>query len=481
MGANPQAASRRRRRRAGASEQWAWLPLVPVLVSAALISSVVVTLGAPLIPLIQQRFGLSVEIAQWSYTITLLVAAACTPVLGRVADGRHRRSVAAVVCVLVSGGCLISAFATAFPLFLVGRGLQGLGVALVAMTIAAARAHLPSGRVASAVALLSITTALGAGISYPISTFVADHWGMSAAFVGAAVFALLVGIAVLKRLPSMPRDREAQGPPPDVAGAVLLMSGVTLLLLAVTQGNAWGWLSSGVVLLASAGVLLCGLWALWQRRATHPLVQLGLLRQRPVLAADVVAVLIGMSLYSTPVLVSRLAQLPQSTGFGAGLSLSMAGVIMIPIAFGNLLGSRITLWARAFGGARFSLVLGSALAMSGALLTAFAPVTVPVLVLAMSLTAVGAGATFGSMPTLIIGAVPPTETGSATSFNLLLRTVGGTIGSAVTAAAIGAHLDADGDVERLGFQVALLFCASACLAAGGAAFVLLRRVSPPGG
>jgi MFS family permease len=461
-----------------ASKGWMWLPLAPVLVSAALISAVVVTLGAPLIPLVQVHFGLSVEVAQWSYTLTLLVAAACTPVLGRVADGRHRRSVAAAVCALVGAGCLMSAFAEAFPLFLVGRGLQGLGVALVAMTIAAARAHLPPGRVASVVAILSITTALGAGISYPISTFVVDHWGISVAFAGAAAFALLVGMAVLKRLPDMPRDREHR-PPPDVAGAVLLMSGVTLLLLAVTQGNAWGWRSNGVLLLAGAGIGLCAAWAWWQRKAVNPLVQLGMLRQRPVLAADVVAALIGVSLYSTAALVTRLAQLPESTGFGAGLSLTMTGVIMIPIAFGSLIGSRITLWAKAIGGARFSLVFGSALAMMGSLLLVVAPVDVRTLVSAVALTAVGAGSTFGSMPNLIIGSVPAAETGSATSFNLLLRTMGGTIGSAVTAAAIGAHLDSDGNVERFGFQVALLFCAGACLAAGGAAFILLRSVSPP--
>ncbi len=452
-------------------------PLVPrvlpaVLVGAALVSAVIVTLGAPLIPLVQTTFGLSPEQAQWSYTITLLVAAACTPVLGRLADGRHRKAVTVLVCVLVAGGCVASATAASFPVFLVGRGLQGLSVALVAMSIAAARAHLPAARAGSTVAMLSITTALGAGISYPLSTAIADHWGMSAAFGCAAVVVAISGIAVSIWLPTasaVPRTR------PDVFGAALLMSGVTLFLLAITHGNAWGWTSVGVLAPVAVAAALVYAWVRWEGRVEDPLVRIPLLRDRRVLAADVVALLIGMCLYSTPVLVSRLAQLPTSTGYGAGLSLTQAGAIMIPIAFGNLLGSRVRVWARAIGGPRFALAFGGLVAMSGALVLATVPISVPTLILAMALTSTGAGATFGSMPALIISAVPGSETGSAMSFNLLLRTVGGSIGSAATAAALGAFMVAGDEIPPwAGFRAAFLLSAFVCLAAAVSAVVLVR-------
>jgi MFS family permease len=362
--------------------------------------------------------------------------------------------------------------ADTFAMLLVGRGLQGLGVSLVAMTIAAARAYLPPRNARSTVALLSITTALGAGISYPLTTAVADHFGMSAAFALAAAFAAIVGVLVVIRLPSA---FEGTSHKPDVVGALLLASGVTAYLLGITHGNAWGWTSPAVLGLGLLGTLIVAGWVAWELHTDYPLVRLPLLADRRVLAAAAVALFMGMSLYSAPVLVSRLAQMPSSTGYGAGLSLTAAGAIMIPIAVGNLLGSRITLWADRLGGARFSLALGSVLAMSGTLLIVFTHVSVVILVLAMSLTAIGAGATFGAMPALIIAAVAGEETGSAMSFNLLLRTVGGTIGSALTAAALGAHVSADAEYPSWsGFQLAFLVCAGACFAALAAGLLLLR-------
>jgi len=323
--------------------------------------------------------------------------------------------------------------------------------------------------------VLSITTALGAGISYPVSTAIADHLGMSAAFAVAGVFASLVAVTVMIRLPPA---EDAPARPPDVVGILLLATGVTAYLLALTHGNGWGWASPRVLLLIVSGTLLIGVWVVWELRSAHPLVRLKLMTDRRLLTADVVAILMGISLYSTAPLVSRLAQLPTSTGFGLGLSLTVAGTIMIPIAFGNLLGSRISFWGSRFGGARLSLALGSALAMAGSLLLASGHVSVLVLLAAVSLTAVGAGATFGSMPALVIDAVPGEETGSAMSFNLLLRTVGGTIGSALTAAALGAFTPVGTDYPQWGgFRLAFLMCAVACLAALAVSLTLLPSTS----
>lgn len=452
-----------------------WLPLAPVLISAALISSIIVTLGAPLIPLMQERFAISSEEAQWSYTITLLVAAACTPIFGRMADGRRRRPVTVLVCGLVSVGCIISALADSFSMLLIGRGMQGLGVSLVAMTIAAARAYLPAHSAQSTVAILSITTALGAGIGYPITTYIADHMGMGVAFGVAGAFSAIVAVIVLIRLPPA---GDVATPRADLVGMLLLVTGVTSYLLAITHGNSWHWFSFQVLVLFGAGTALLAFWIRWEFHTPFPLVKLQLMANRRLLSADVIALFMGVSLYSTPVLVSRLVQLPTSTGYGLGLSLTVAGMIMIPIVFGNLLGSRIIFLGGRFGGARVSLILGSGLAMVGALVLTTEHVSIPVLVLAMSLTAIGAGATFGSMPALVIEAVPEQETGSAMSFNLLLRTMGGTIGSALTAASLGAFTPPGHDyAEWAGFRLAFSICAFACLTALVVSLVLVPRSS----
>src|SRR5919109_2012491 len=65
--------------------------LVPVLIGVALLTSIISSLGAPLIPSIAASYGVSVATAQWSLTVTLLLGAVATPLISRLGDGRQRR------------------------------------------------------------------------------------------------------------------------------------------------------------------------------------------------------------------------------------------------------------------------------------------------------------------------------------------------------------------------------------------------------
>jgi predicted MFS family arabinose efflux permease len=436
--------------------------LSALLVCTALVSAAVVTLGAPLVPHVQETFGVGTEASQWSYTITLLVGATLTPLLGRLADGRRRRPAMLVVCALVTLGCGISAVGTDFGVFLVGRALQGTAVALVAMAIACARDLVTGPATVRLVALLSITTALGAGAAYPLTTFAADHYGLSAAYGGAAFLSLLVTFAVAIGLPGwVPVDRRSRL---DAQGAIILIAATAMGLLAISQGNSWGWSSTKVVLLGGLSVVLLAAWVRLELRATHPLVELRLLARRNVLAAHLTGLLMGVSLYNTPVLITRIGLAPTSTQFGVGLTLSAIGVVMIPIAICNYLSSRAATAVARRWGRRVALAAGGVVGALGPLMLIEVDGRLWMLVVSVVLTSCGAGATFGTLPGLIVDSVEPGETGSATSVNILLRAVGGAIGSAVTAALIGAAAGPSGEATITGLTWAALACAGTCVA-----------------
>ena len=67
--------------------------MLAALVFAGLTVSVMSTLGTPLIPTIAGEQHVSLDTAQWMLTVTLLVGAIATPVLGRLGDGPQRRTV----------------------------------------------------------------------------------------------------------------------------------------------------------------------------------------------------------------------------------------------------------------------------------------------------------------------------------------------------------------------------------------------------
>jgi MFS family permease len=137
--------------------------LTGVLVFITTVAAVVSSLGAPLIPSISHDLHVPLSTAQWSLTAALLTGAVSAPIMGRMGDGPRRRATLLVGLAVVTLGGVLSALATTLPLLVAGRAMQGVGLGLVPLTMAAARDHLPRPRVGPAVALLSVAAAAGVG------------------------------------------------------------------------------------------------------------------------------------------------------------------------------------------------------------------------------------------------------------------------------------------------------------------------------
>src|SRR5436190_16289166 len=111
---------------------------IPALLGIGLVVSVISSLGAPLIPTIAKDLHASLSATQWSLTVTLLVGAVASPVIGRLGDGPHRRTVLLSCLATVTAGGVVAALATSLGVLVFGRALQGLGLALMPLTMAAA-------------------------------------------------------------------------------------------------------------------------------------------------------------------------------------------------------------------------------------------------------------------------------------------------------------------------------------------------------
>jgi predicted MFS family arabinose efflux permease len=432
--------------------------LLPVLVSIAVVVSMISSLGAPLVPLIATTRHVSDGTAQWSLTVTLLVGAACGQVVGRLGDGGRRRMT--VLCMLgaVVAGCLLAAAIPSIAAILIGRALQGLGLGLVPVAIATARDHIPAGQVRSAVATLSVATAAGLGVGYPMTGLAALVGGITAAFaLGAALTAAVLLLAFLA-LPDAPTARHRRL---DTRGAVLLAAALTAWLVALSEGAAWGWRSGPVLALAAAGLAALGLWIRHSLRVEQPLVAVRLLADRRVLLADATAVLVGAAMYLLMSLVSRTVQAPASTGYGLGHSTLTAGLAMLPLTVGSIAANKL---APALGrrlGPTAVLSAGAAITAAALLLWGVNRGQLWAAFAALGLGGAGMGFTFAAMPGLLLSAVPSGETGSANGFNQALRQLGGAIGSALSTALVpagpSAVRDAGSGIDRA-LSVGIALC-----------------------
>ena len=408
--------------------------LVPVLVYLAMLVAVISSLGAPLVPAIAEANGVSVPSAQWSLTVTLLVGAVATPVIGRLGDGRHRRTVVLVVLAVVLAGSVLAALPLGLGWLVAGRALQGLGLGLTPLAIATARTALSGERSRSTVAALSVTVAAGVGLGYPLTGAIAELGGVHAAFwfgAAASAVALVAAAVVYPASPDLPPRRL------DVLGAVLLGTGLAAALLALGEAESWGWTSAAVLGLAAVTVVALAGWVTWQLHAQAPLVDLRLARGRDAATGHLAALLVGLANYLLLSSVPRLAQEPVAAG-GFGTSIVVAGLILLPFSLASFSASRIAGRLDRSHGPRVVLPLGAVVLGAGQLLFALLRDDLWQLFLAMAVVGLGVGTMFAALPGLIVGAVPKHETGSAMSLNQVMRYVGFSLGSALSATVLEA-------------------------------------------
>lgn len=435
---------------------------VPSLIAIGLVVSVVSSLGAPLIPTMARDLGASLGATQWSLTATLLVGAVASPLVGRLGDGPHRRTVLLVCLALVTLGGAVAALASSLGVLIAGRALQGLGLALMPLTMASARDHLPVGRATTVIATLSVTGAVGVGLGYPITGFIAEFADASAAFwFGSAATAVAFVLAWLfVPSPSQAAPRGAL----DAFGAALIGGGVLALLLAVEKGPDWGWGDPTTLGLAAVAVVLLAWWTWHELRVPAPLVELRLVRRRAVLTANGTALVLGVAMYLAISLVTQVVQLDALLG----QSVFVAGLTLVPLSVASTLSSRLLPSVRAVVGARGTIPLGAALIASA---LAFFGVTGDALwqaFVTMGVVGLGLGLTFAAMPGLIVGSVPQHETSSAMSFYQVTRYVGFSVGAGLAVTLLRAF----GGTTPSSYTKVFLVGAGLCLVAALVAYVL---------
>ncbi|PWI19386.1 MFS transporter [Streptomyces sp. Act143] len=410
--------------------------LIPVLVSLGMLVAVISSLGAPLVPTIAAEEHVALHDAQWSVTVPLLVGAVVTPVMGRLGDGPRRRAVMLGALAAVLAGGILAALPLGFGSLVTGRALQGIGLGLIPLAIATARDALPPHRTGPAVASLSITTVAGVGLGYPVTGLIAQSFGLHAGFWfgTAAAAAALVAAAVV--LPPSPRRASARL---DVVGALLLGGALAGLLLGLSRGEIWGWHSPRLLVLAGASVLLFVVWAGHELRTPQPLVDLRLTKDRTVLTAHVTALVAGVGMYLLVSLVTRFVQTPRTAGYGFGASVAVTGLVLLPFSLAGVAAGRVVpLLARRAGNA-VVVPLGCLVSLAAVLAFALAHDRLWEVFAAMAVAGFGIGWMFAVLPGMIVGSVPAHETGSAMSFNQVLRYVGYSTGSVLSATVLQAY------------------------------------------
>jgi predicted MFS family arabinose efflux permease len=250
------------------------------------------------------------------------------------------------------------------------------------------------------------------------------------------------------------------------------------LLLAISQGQQWGWDSPSIVALFVAAAVILGLWVRMQLVHDAPLVDLRQLRHRAVLTADLAAVVLGVAMYMFLTIVTEFVQEPRTLAYGLGASTLVAGLCLVPFSVMSLLASRTTAWFTRRLSANTVLVCGSLVIAAAGVFFALLHGALWEAFVTMGVVGVGFGYTFAAIPGLIARAVPDSETGSAMGLYQVIRYIGFSLGSALVASILAGNTF-DGRVGEHGYVTALWVGTAACALSAGASWLLSRRRETP--
>jgi MFS family permease len=449
--------------------------LVFVLVGVAMVAGIVSSLGAPLIPSVARMLHVPLYTAQWSLTVALLAAAVAAPIVGRLGDGPRRRETIIGGLAIVFVGSIIAGLANSLIVLIVGRAMQGLGLSLAVVTMAVALHHLPAERVPSVIGLLSVSAAAAVGAGYPISGLIAADLGLHAAFFFGA---LMSGIALIVAVTVIPSSRQSAAAQLDLTGGLVGAAGLVALLLAIGEGQQWGWDSVSILaLFVAATVILTG-WVRLQVGREAPLVDLRQLRVRAVLTADLAAILLGVAMYMFLTLVTEFIQEPRTLSYGLGATTFTAGLCLVPLSVTTLLASRTAIpLARRFS-SNAVLVGGSLIFAVGGAFFALLHGAVWEAFVTMGLVGIGVGYTFAVIPGLITRSVPRGEAGSAMGIYQVIRLIGFSLGSAFAASILAGDVTRGStQIAEQGYVTALWVGTAMCALSAGTSWLLSRGQS----
>ncbi|MCL2514340.1 MAG: MFS transporter [Microbacteriaceae bacterium] len=431
------------------------------------------SLMAPVLPAMQHDLHTTQTGATWIMSSWLLSAAVATPLVGKAGDMIGRKRAIVVVLALIAIGTLVSALAPNLAVVLIGRVLQGFGGALSALAFGMLRDIYPAHRVPGAIGLMSSILAIGSGLGIVLAGPIVSALDWRWLFWLPMILVVLLTVAAILWLP----DAGARaGGRISLLPAALLAGWLIALLLPLSEGSVWGWsspLTQGLFVLA---VVLLVLWIVVETRVANPVIDMKLMRMPAVWTTNLVAVLFGAIMFAILTFLPQLVQTPRVSGYGLGLSVTGAGLVILPMVVGMGVTGPLSARISCRISFRMQLALTSVISAVATAGIAFLHGTAVEIALWGLLYGIGLGFAYAALSSLVVQSVPAAQTGVATGMNANIRTIGGAIGTAVVASVVTAHVSTTTalPLER-GYVGGFALLAVFAVVATGVALLVPRR------
>lgn len=399
---------------------------------AALDQTIVATIG----PTIQHQLGIAPALYVWITTAYLLASTVTVPIYGKLSDLYGRKPILVVGIALFLVGSLLAGLAQSTPMLIAFRTVQGLGASSLFVSAFAVVGDLfPPSERGRYTGLVGAVFGLASVAGPLLGGFLSDGVGWRWAFWINLPIGALALLLVIFRMPRL-RPTTAQ-PRLDLVGALWLLVFSVPLLLALSFGRGsltpgeFGYIWGSWPILSLFGLSALGLVAFWltEQRVKEPILEPALFGNRTFALGNTLSLVLGAAF------LGPLTFLPLFLVTVVGLSSTNTGLTLMPLILGVVVGNIASgqLVTR-FGRYKPLMLLGLIVLTLAFMVMGFTltPSSGQVeITLKMILVGLGLGPAIPLTTLAIQNALPPTQTGVASSSALFFRAMGSTLGIAM--------------------------------------------------
>src|SRR3954469_16220468 len=226
------------------------------------------TLVVPALPFFQKEFDTTATWVTWIATGFLLSSSVLTPILGKLGDTYGKERLLVISMAIFGIASLAAAFAWSLPSLIAFRILQGAGAAVFPLSFGIIRDEFPPEKIGLGIGTVSSVFGVGGGVGLVLSGVIIEHLSWHWLFLIGAVPVLGSTVLLALHVPESPVKFPTR---PDYVGGVTLSLALGSLLIAISEGGRWGWLSGGVLGLLALSVAVFALWVRIEQRVPEPL------------------------------------------------------------------------------------------------------------------------------------------------------------------------------------------------------------------
>jgi EmrB/QacA subfamily drug resistance transporter len=402
--------------------RWKALGVLALSLFLVTVGNTILNVG---LPTIRDDLGASSSQLQWIVDGYLLVFAGLLLTAGSLGDRFGRRKALVTGLLIFGAGSILAALSDSSNALIASRALMGLGAAgIMPTTLSILTNIFPAEERPKAIAVWAGVSGLGIAVGPITGGWLLEHFSWNSMFLVnlPIVAAGLLGAALL-----VPESRDPEKPKLDPIGAGLSIAGLSAFVWGLIEAPERGWGDPVILGSFALGVTVLAAFVAWERRTAHPMLDVRVFRNLRFSAASISVTFVFFALMGVLFFLTTYMQAV------LGYSALETGIRVLPVAFGMVLSSKLSIGLVQRLGTK--VVVASGLAVVAAALAMYTGFGVDTayseLGLALFLMGAGMGLAMSPATEAIMGALPKEKAGIGSAMNDVVREVGGTLGVAV--------------------------------------------------